>query len=298
MDDSILEIHDLRKSFKKVEALRGLTLNVPRGSVCGFLGKNGAGKTTTIKILLGMARPDSGSAQVFGLDASHPEQSLKIRRRLGFVSETKELYPYMTVEQVIRFTRPFFPAWRRDLEAHYLKAFELPLDRNITKLSKGMRSKLMLLLALARGAELLILDEPTDGLDPAMVEDVLQAIVSLAAQQEVTIFFSSHQLAEVEQIADRVCIIDQGRTVLNDQLDELRANYRRVQLVFERESQRPQLAIPGVERLEQSGRTVSLLVSRNVNLVIEKAKREQPLSIDVHPVSLKEIFLETVRVKA
>src|SRR6185295_13892469 len=127
---------------------------------------------------------------------------------VGFVTEDKELYPYMTVEQLIYFTRPFFPKWRDDLERRYLRVFDLPPKRKVSDLSKGMRAKLMLLLAISHGAELLILDEPTDGLDPVAVEDMLRELVAISSTEGTTIFFSSHQLEEVEQIADRICILD------------------------------------------------------------------------------------------
>ncbi len=168
-----------------------------------------------------MARPTSGEARVFGLPADVQDASVEIRRRTGFVSDDKDLYDYMTVAEMIRFTAPFFPRWRRDLEERYLRKFELPLDRKVKALSRGMRTKLALLLALCRGAELLILDEPTSGLDPAMTEEVLQALVAHVAGEEMTVFFSSHQIAEVEQIADRVAIIDRGRAVVTGALDDL-----------------------------------------------------------------------------
>ena len=154
---------------------------VPKGSIYGFLGRNGAGKTTTIKVLLGMARPTSGEARVLGLPASAEQASVEIRRRTGFVSDDKELYHYLTVREMVRFTAGFFPRWRKDLEDRYLRAFELPPDRKVKALSRGMRTKLALLLALCRGAELLVLDEPTSGLDPAMTEEVLQALVTTSA---------------------------------------------------------------------------------------------------------------------
>jgi ABC-2 type transport system ATP-binding protein len=149
MTDFIIETSQLSKSYKDKEALRGLDLRVPAGSIFGFLGRNGAGKTTTIKTLMGLLRADSGSAHVFGSSVSDADRAAEIRRRIGFVTEDKELYPYMTVEQIIRFTRPFFPGWRHDLERRYLELFELPLQRRIPELSKGMRSKLMLLLAVS-----------------------------------------------------------------------------------------------------------------------------------------------------
>ncbi|HEX5430534.1 MAG TPA: ABC transporter ATP-binding protein, partial [Bryobacteraceae bacterium] len=188
MSNFIIETDDLRKSYKGNPALQGLDLRVPAGSIFGFLGRNGAGKTTTIKLLLGVLRADSGRASVLGLAIAGARDSLEIRRRLGFVSEDKELYPYMTVEQMIRFTRPFFPKWRDDLERRYLKMFDLPPNRKVSELSKGMRSKLMLLIAISHGAELLILDEPTGGLDPAATEDMLRELVSIAASEGTTIF--------------------------------------------------------------------------------------------------------------
>ena len=294
----IIETNALSKSYGDVAALRGLTLQVPPGSICGFLGRNGAGKTTTMKVLLGMARPSSGQACVFGLHADAPEASVDIRRRTGFVSEEKDLYGYMTVEEMIRFTAPFFSRWRRDLEQRYLRLFDLPPHRKIKTLSRGMRTKVALLLALCRGAELLILDEPTSGLDPAMSEEVLQVLVTHVASEEMTVFFSSHQIAEVDQIADRVVIVHRGRTVVSGALDELRENYRRIQLVFDGDA--PDLAFrtPGVERIARHGRVLTVLSSAGAEGVVDEARALGPTSVDVVPVTLKEIFLESVAEEA
>src|SRR6202046_3611019 len=127
MPGLIIETNQLTKSFKGKQALSGLDLSVPAGSIFGFLGRNGAGKTTTIKTLMGLLRADSGTAQVFGIPVADADRSIAIRRRIGFVTEDKELYPYMTVEQIVAFTRSFFPKWRDDLERRYVKQFELPL---------------------------------------------------------------------------------------------------------------------------------------------------------------------------
>jgi len=291
----VIETTGLRKTYADgAEALRGLDLNVPTGSICGFLGRNGAGKTTTIKILLGMSRPTSGEARVLGLDATSPDASVEIRRRSGFVSEEKDLYGYMTVVEMVRFTAAFFPRWRRDLEERYLRRFELPPLRKVSALSKGMRTKLALLLALCRGAELLILDEPTSGLDPTIAEEVLQAIVSHVANEELTVFFSSHQIAEVEQITDRIVIIDRGRAVVSGALDDLRESYRRIQLVFDGDAPKAVFTAPGVARVERKGRVLSVLSSANAEAIVAEARRLDPVSVDVAPVSLKEIFLDTV----
>jgi ABC-2 type transport system ATP-binding protein len=294
-DKTAIETTELWKTYDDgMEALRGLSLQVPRGSIYGFLGRNGAGKTTTIKVLLGMARPTRGSAKVFGLDAGAATSSIEIRRRTGFVSEEKELYAYMTVEEIIQFTRRFYPRWRGDLQERYLRTFELPLERKVKTLSRGTRTKLALLLALCRGADLLVLDEPTSGLDPAMTEQVLQALVAHVGAEEITVFFSSHQLAEVDQIADRVAIIDGGRAIVSGALDDFREKYRRVQFVFDGDAPEPSFRAPGVERVRREGRVLTVLTSQGAEPILDEARALNPVSVDVFRVSLKEIFLESV----
>jgi ABC-2 type transport system ATP-binding protein len=295
MGDPVIEIHGLRKSFKGEPALAGLDLQVPAGSIFGFLGRNGAGKTTTIKLLMGFLRRDGGEARVFGFPIGDESAGISIRRRLGYVTEEKDLYPYMTVGQIIRFTRSFFPKWRDDLERKYLELFDLPLQRKIPDLSKGMRSKLMLLLGISHGAELLILDEPTDGLDPVAVEDMLRELVALTANEGTTIFFSSHQLEEVEQVADRICILDRGAAVVTGSLDDLKAQYQRVRIVFAEEVRTPIQWPDGAERVRQNGRTVEILASRNVEAILGQARSLPVTSVERFPVTLKEIFMEHVR---
>jgi ABC-2 type transport system ATP-binding protein len=293
-DQPVIDVAGLRKDYGPIAAVRGLDLQVPRGSIFGFLGRNGAGKTTTIKVLLGMARPTGGTARVFGLAADTPDASVEIRRRTGFVSEDKELYDYMTVDEIVRFTAGFYPRWRRDLEARYLRALELPAPAKVKTLSRGTRTKLALLLALCRGAELLVLDEPTAGLDPAVTEQVLQALVGHVALGETTVFFSSHQIAEVEQIADRIAIVDRGRAVLAGALDDLRESFRRVQLVFDREAPQTAFRAPGVARVRRQGRVLTVIASGGAESILDEARALGPISMDVAPVTLKDIFLETV----
>ena len=279
----MIETEDLRKSYEAVEALRGLDLRVPAGSICGFLGRNGAGKTTAMKILLGLTHPTSGRARLFDLDAGVAAESIEIRRRCAFVSEDKDLYTYMTVGEMIGFTASFFPQWRADLQDRYARRFALPLNSRVKTLSRGGRTKLALLLALCRGAELLILDEPTSGLDPAMVEEVLQLLV---ASEGTTIFFSSHQIAEVEQVADRVVMIDGGRAVVSGDLDELRARYGRVRAVFAGDA--PQAPLPA--RVKRDGRVLTAI--GDAGAITSELRALQPVSIEVMPVALKDIFLE------
>jgi ABC-2 type transport system ATP-binding protein len=294
VNQSVIQTHFLTKSYGSAEAVRGLNLSVGRNQITAFLGRNGAGKSTTIKMLLGMIRPTSGEGSVLGRRIVDLEENRQMRREVAFVAENKPLYDYMTVEQIIRFTRSFYPDWRMDAEKTLLRDYELPMNRKVSQLSKGMRTKLALLLAFARRPELLILDEPSEGLDPVGIEYLLQTLVAQAAEG-VTIFFSSHQIAEVERIADHVCILEKGRLLLNSSVDQLRQSWRRMDLVFTTPPPESEFQIPGVESIRTSGRQMSLVVSRNADAATERARSWNALSIEVAPVGLREIFLETVK---
>ncbi|HEV7764739.1 MAG TPA: ABC transporter ATP-binding protein [Thermoanaerobaculia bacterium] len=293
----VIEATALRKTYDGVDALRNLDLAVPAGSIYALVGRNGAGKTTLIKILMGMARATSGNVRVFGQNPGSSDEGIEIRRRIGFVSDEKDLYASMSVEELIRFTASFFPRWRNDLALEYSRRFALPPSLKIKALSRGMRTKLALLLALCRGADLLILDEPTSGLDPVMADDVLQALVAHVAAEELTVFFSSNQIAEVEQIADRIAIIDGGRAIVSGSVDELRERYCRIQLIFEDAAPPATLRSAGVERITRSGRVMTVLSSQGSATVLDEVRDLRPLSVEVSPVNLKEIFLQSVTVE-
>lgn len=294
---AIIETTGLRKTYGSHEAVRGLDLAVPEGSVCAFLGQNGAGKSSTIKMLLGMVHATAGSGTVLGHRIDREKDSLLIRQSVAFVAEDKRLYDYMTVEEIIRFTRSFFPTWNVVFERELLQRFELPPNRKIRQLSKGMRTKLALLLGFARGCRLLILDEPSEGLDPVAIEEVLQIVVSLAAQG-TTVFFSSHQISEVEQVADHVLMIDRGKLVLDLSMDDVLEGYRHVQAVFAEPVEERDLRLPGIEKVHMSGRMVSLVTSSNLESITEHLRMLRASNVNVLPISLKDIFLEKVRARS
>jgi ABC-2 type transport system ATP-binding protein len=287
---AVVETRELTKRFGDNCALTGLTMTVPRGHIVGFLGRNGSGKTTTIKILLDMIRRTSGEAMVLG----EPTGSVAVRRRIGFLGEDKRLYSYMTVREILAFTRPFFPTWRLETETRLLTDFELPLDRKLSALSKGMRTKVGLLLNLCRHSEFLILDEPSEGLDPVMTEQMLQSLVQQAADG-TTIFFSSHQVAEVEQIADHVIAIEKGRVILEGSLDHLQQKFRRINLVFDDPPPPEAFRRNGVDQVIVRGRTISILASRDVDEIAALGPLLAAKSVEVQPVGLKELFLEKVK---
>lgn len=289
-----IETHELTKRFGNRPVVNQLDLRVPEGQITAFLGRNGAGKSTTIKMLLGIVAPSSGAGLVLGKKIQDAAQNRDLRREVAFVAEDKQLYSYMTVEQLVRFTRSFYADWRAETEIRLTKQFQLPLGCKVKALSKGMRTKLALLLALSRQPRLLILDEPSEGLDPVSVEELLHEIVGAVANG-VTVFFSSHQIAEVERIADRVCIIDRGRLLVDISLDDMRREYRLITLSFNVDPPTTVPSLPGIQQVRTSGRQMTLLARENADAVVELTRDLHPASVEVSPVGLREVFLETVK---
>ncbi len=290
-----IEISGLRKSYGGVHALDGLSMSVPSGAIAGFVGLNGAGKTTTLRLLLQMARPDAGTASLLGLNALHAGESLQIRARTAFVPEKKDFFPYMNVGEVIDFTKGLYPKWRADLETRYLTEFGLKRPQAVTQLSKGALAKLHLLMAFSRGAELILLDEPTDGLDPLGVDIFMQALVGLVAESGATVLFSSHRLNEMEQVADHICMIHQGRSLMNGGLDDLKASCRRVVLLFQNDAALVAGEFKAFGTVKPDGRTLTVFANGTAEAVVKKGGALGAKSVDVQPVSLREMFLELVQ---
>jgi ABC-2 type transport system ATP-binding protein len=296
-DACVIETAGLTKHYGRVEAVRQLTLRVGAHRITGFLGRNGAGKSSTIKMLLGMSRPTSGTGRMLGRPIDDARESVEIRRRVAYVAEDKQTYAYMTVAQMIAFTRSFYDDWRPDVETRLRTQFDLPLSRKVKALSKGMRTKLALLLALARRPQLLILDEPSEGLDPVSIEELLQALVAAAAEG-TTVFFSSHQIAEVERIADHVCVLDRGRLVVDASLEAIRSDYRRIEVGFAGEPPASEWGAELVGPAHISGRQVTLMVRGNADAVIERAYSAGAVAVESSGVSLREVFLDSVAEQA
>jgi len=281
-ESAAIAVEHMTKSYGP----RDLTFTVPRGAISGFLGPNGAGKTTTMRILMGLARARSGSASVLGVPAGSTHE---IFRRVAFVPEVKELYPHARVGEMIRLTRGFYPRWDHDLERHLVERFDLPPRQRCKKLSKGMSSKLALLLAICRRCDLLVLDEPTDGLDPIGIEDTLRLLVEQVAEHGITVFFSSHQLTDIEQIADHIVIIRRGQCVVEGAIDDVRQRWRRVRCVMEA----PDAALPPVAAgWRREGRVLTGFSPHDAEELEARLLGSGITVMDSEPATIKEIFFD------
>jgi ABC-2 type transport system ATP-binding protein len=290
MNDLAVWTEQLIKTYPGVRAVDGLSLNVPRGVAYGFLGRNGAGKTTTIRILLGLARPTEGRATVLGFSTGR--EQVAILERTAFVSESKTLYGNLTPWELVRFTRGFYPNWSDQAVTKYSRLFEIPMDRPFSKLSQGNRTKVYLLLALSQGADLLILDEPGMGLDPVVVDEFLRVLVEDVIGEGRTVFISSHQLADVEQIADWVGLIDHGRLLLEARLDDIKSEFRWVTVAG---NALPPTKSPEVLLVATEGDFCKYLVKKNADAFAAELSRQGATVAEVSPLGLREIFLALVR---
>ena len=293
----MITISDLHKRFRKTEAVAGLSLEVPEGQVTAFLGPNGAGKSTTIKCLLNLHRPDSGSASVLGTDSRKlgPAQFTQI----GYVSENMELPLWMTVKQFLDYCRPLYPNWDKAFEAQLLTQFDLPLTTKLKDLSRGMRMKVALLSSLAYRPKLVVLDEPFSGLDPLVRDEFIRGLLELTEQEGWTVFVSSHDIEEVQRLADRIAIINRGKLALDETSDSLQSRFRAVEVVLPDASKAPAGVPTEWLHAEQAGRTLRFIDSRFVSEEATAAALHSRLSSvvkpEVRPMSLREIFVALAR---
>ena len=223
MSESVISVTELTRRFGATTALASVSLSLPRGAVYGLVGANGAGKTTLIKHILGLLRAESGSVRVFGLDPV--ADPVGVLSRIGYLSEEHDLPGWMRVDELMRYTRAFYRAWDDAYAEELRDTFALDPTAQIKNLSKGQKARLGLLMALAYRPELLVLDEPSSGLDPIVRRDILGAVIRTIADEGRTVLFSSHLLGEVEQVADHVTLISRGKIALSAPLDAIKKSH-------------------------------------------------------------------------
>jgi len=246
----MIRTQNLTRRYFRSEALRDLTLEVPAGSVFALVGPNGAGKSTAIRIVMNLTRPTSGRAEVLGVDSRRlgPAQL----EQIGYVSENQKLPEWMRVSAFLDYLKPFYPAWDSELAANLVRQFELPLDRRLRSLSRGMKVKAALASSLAYRPKLIVLDEPFSGLDVLVREELMESLA--ASTPESTILIASHDLGEIESFATHVGYLNEGRLEFAEEMDALHARFREIEVLFESPQDRlPQVLPPTWLNAEQEG---------------------------------------------
>jgi ABC-2 type transport system ATP-binding protein len=220
----VAEFDQIRRAYRRgVNVLDGVSFSIEAGQVVGLLGKNGAGKTTLIRIAMGMIEPQHGKVRLFGMDPR--EHPIEIKRRVGYVSEDQILPPFLKVSEVIDLHRGLFPTWDDAMAIELARRFDLSPREKIGKLSKGQARQVALLCAVSHRPELLLLDEPAGGLDPAARREFLETSIQLLNEAGSTILFSSHHMTDVERMADRIVMIHEGHILIDNELDQLREDF-------------------------------------------------------------------------
>lgn len=295
---NLIETHQLTRRFGRTEAVHDLTLAIPSGSVCALLGPNGAGKSTTIKLLMNLLHPTRGCARVLGVDSQRlgPREFAQI----GYVSENQDLPLWMTIGQLIDYCRPLYPTWDKTLEQKLLVQFQLPPDRKLRHLSRGMTMKAALLVSLAYRPKLVVLDEPFSGLDPLVREEFVQGMLEASNAGDWTVLISSHDIEEVERLADRIALLEHGRLALDETTESLQARFRRVEVDLQRGSALPNTTPAGWTLLERSGDRIRFVDTAYAPAATEQLCRERfpDAAVAAHPMTLREIFVALARTSA
>lgn len=291
---SPIRTQNLAKKFGRVEALRGVDLEVPQGAIYALVGPNGAGKTTAIKILMNILRPSTGRAEVLEKDSR--KITGEAFSSIGYVSENQELPGWMKVDAFFEYLRPFYPTWDRQLESDLVRQFDLPLDRRLKTLSRGMRMKAALASSLAYHPKLIVLDEPFSGLDPLVREELVQALLERA--EESTVFISSHDLAEIESFATHVGYLEKGQLRFSEEMTSLSERFREVELTLVEPATARQ-AWPatwiGVEMAGVVARFIDTQFHAQRSTETIRETFGQVRSTTFTPMSLRSIFLATAR---
>ncbi|MCC6699737.1 MAG: ABC transporter ATP-binding protein [Candidatus Hydrogenedentes bacterium] len=288
-----IDIRGLFKEYGHGDGVHGLDLSIPEGCSFGLLGPNGAGKSTTIKVLMGLTPPTSGEVRVLGHDVRSDAHA--IRLRVGYVPERHHIYPWMTIAEVIWFTQSFYPYWDDALCQSMLKDYGLDPRKKVKQLSHGMTTKLALILALCHDPDLLILDEPTTGLDPLIREEFLEGINRLIRIRPRTVLFSSHIMSDIEKVADTIGIINEGRLLVCAGRDKLMEKTIRLKVTLKPGNSAPERPREAILS-DTDGRCWDLTVYDLPEGEMERLRRDPRVErVDVQSLDLEEVFKDFIK---
>jgi len=290
MTDLAIELTGVGKDYR-LFSLQDVSLALPTGQIMGFIGPNGAGKSTTIRILLGLVHQDRGEVRVLG--HRMPAEQVAAKWEVGFASDDMRLYDGATIEWHMRFIRSIFPSWDQAYAETLLKRFDLRAEHRVKGLSHGQRVKATLLMVLARRPRLLVLDEPTTGLDPVVRQELLRELAAVMQDDGRSILFSSHNTQDVEQISDQIAFIDRGRIIESRDKETFLERWRRIRVELPGDVRLP--ALPGIIDIQQAGR---LAVATTNEYDGQLPRAYEAAGIRVHAVesmTLEEIFVSNVQ---
>jgi ABC-2 type transport system ATP-binding protein len=288
-----IALQNVTRRFGQQVAVDDVSLKLTRGQTFGFIGLNGAGKTTTIRMMVGLLAPTSGAILIEG--HSTPLHRDKIKPTIGYVPDRPTIYPWMRIEEALEFARSFYGNWNDLRCMQLLKALELDRRKKIRHLSKGQAAKVSLLLAICHEPSVLILDEPTSGLDPLAREEFLEGVLAVTGERQQTVLFSSHTLADVQRLADRVGLMHEGKLLLNSPVSELLEKTKRIRAVLEDEFGSHE-SPPGSICQQVRGREWVITVENYSQDQIEFIRAKNRIShLDVEDLSLDDVFKDIVR---
>lgn len=291
MSDPLVQLNTVSRRFGSTQALTDVSFDIPPGSVFGLVGENGAGKSTLLRHILGLLKPDQGSVRVFGLDpVTDPAAVLG---RIGYLSEDRDMPDWMRVDQLMAFQSSFYPKWDHGYADELLQMFELRTDQKIKTLSRGQRARVGLLLAVAHRPDLLVLDEPSSGLDPVVRRDILAAIVRTVADEGRTVLFSSHLLDEVQRVSDHVAIINAGHLLVCDRLESILEQHHRWTVRLAEPVQSPP-GIPGSISCRGEGCEWDVICNGQSDAVETWVSSHNAEIIETARPSLEEIFVARI----
>jgi ABC-2 type transport system ATP-binding protein len=291
MNEMVLETRGLTKYYGNVLAVDHVDLKIPRGCICGFVGRNASGKTTAIKLMLGLLNPTAGSSKLLGCDSAALTPA--IRQRVGYVTEGHRLFGWMNIAELEKFQRAFFPKqWDDKFFAEMIEYFGLTRKQKVKYLSIGQRAQVSLALALAPSPELLIMDDPTLGLDAAIRRQFLAGMIEIIMREGRTILFSSHILGDVERVADRIVVIDKGVIRADCKLEQFSKSVKKVILAF-KDSVPPEVNVDGLLHYRRSEKElVLILVGTDDGKIAELAKSAKAEGYHIVNMNLEDQFIE------